>query len=409
MKKPITGHKLKLPVERGGAPLFPDQKIFSEFATGKHSRLERRFLAGIFENSHHSIRPRGNNYGHRSGSAYRPENLYVSSLSLALRFVREHADISHYEFVDNSPYRHLTYSDNTSIKLFEQLVVEGIETSIKELERARGPHPHLIVINEFGFPFYRQNGPREIFLEKILEISKNKNAYIICGTSHCFKSKQNVAIFSHPTSDGGVIEHPKFSPAINLGEQLSPRMDLSWNYYSMEIGRVGILVCFDAIDPTILLRQIYYARDVQRGNRINIFVIPTFSANDFVRDQAEMLSYFTKSIVIYTNHQYADPQDLEEMPTQKAPRASSHGIFIGGEDVTDGQDVTSPYKELCEILLPNIYSIKGDYDGHWGSIRNYKLCYRDIISLLGDKENDFSPLFSEILGLAKIDPSTTSK
>lgn len=360
----------------------------------KYNRLERRFLAGIFENSNHCMRPNKEKISENS-LRYRPKTVYFSSISLSLRYIDAQGDNSHYEFLDNAPYKHLTYSDKIKIQQFEELVIGSIQESLKNINKddPDRDRPCFIALNEFGFPFFRQEDRRKSFASKLEGIANEENAFILCGSSHCIARKQNIAILAQPEvaqpyKGEKLIEHPKFSPAINLGEVLAPRESLNWIYYTTNLGNIGVLVCFDALDPSLVLRQIYHARGASENTRIDLYVIPTFSENDTVRDQAEMLSYFTKSIVLYVNYQYNGESD------NRCER--SHALFISGADVTC--EFKGELRERGNFLNFDSYVHSEDI---WASIATHRLDYKEILDDISGKKDDFSPLMLEILSLAK--------
>lgn len=360
--------------------------------------LERRFLSSLFGNTHACMRPRGDKMPgyNREG---RPERVHFASVSLSLDYLSDRPDRSHYELVDNEPYRHLTYSDRISISQFRELVLGAVTRTITIAKAAGHPNdPIVVVVNEFGFPFFRRSDRRKAFYDELNDLAETKGAYIVCGSSHKVENKRNVAVLAHP-AHGGVIEHAKYSPAVGLEELLGPRHDLDWRYYSFEIGKLGILICFDAIDPTVLQRQIYYSRDMPVNEKIDIFVIPSFSHNEEVRKQAEMLSYFTKSIVLYSNHQYGSIKEGEPQPTKRKPLPRSHGLFIGGEDVLLGKAVN--FKQQARPLKPQTFALPGTR--HWASIQVTTVDYARTILDLDKLQDDFSPLMREIVEMARFD------
>lgn len=402
----ISGAKKSLPVSRTAKVGFDKQPILKENLTSDFSHLERRFLAGILENSNHCIRPTSTkSTGHEA--VYRPSKLSVATISLSLRFDDGDPATSHYEFVDNTPYKHLTYSDRLSIDDFEGLVLGSIEHAFQGWRDDDGHDDgssKLIVLNEFGFPFFRQDKKRDSFANHVSDLATKNNAHVLCGTSHCFRRKQNIAFLAQPRSQEP-LEHPKYSPALSLGENLAPRSDLNWRYYKTELGQMAVLVCFDAIDPNVILRQIYFYRDVPADNRINIYLIPSFSPNDVVRDQAEMLSYFTNSIVVYVNYQYPYFHEFPDSPSIDDIWQRSHGVFVCGEDITGAAAISkSRFAEFVNDFNESVFSTSSSDTTLWSSVTSWQLSYSKLLRQQRSLPSRFSPLMEEIFSLAKPDP-----
>ena len=362
----------------------------------KHGILEKRFFDSIFQYSHHCVKPKKIEILNQvDKDAYRPDRLIVASVSLSLNFDNSGNRISHYELVDNAPYSHLTYSDKISIEKFVELVSESINRIIEQTRVNYRSDPILILLNEFAFPFFRQDNKREKFVKKIAAISKDNKCYILCGTSHCFKTKRNVGMLFTP--NGSPIEHPKFSPAINLNEHLKPNYSLNWNYYPTNLGRLGVLICFDVIDPSVLLRQIHFYADMPPENRIGIYLVPAFSKNDVVRDQCEVLSYMTKSVVIYSNFQYREEGSDVSAVTIDSPRSSSHGLFIDGDDFSNRNLNGSPYSDYVSFLPSLSTRITDDI---WSYAQVYSLEFANLMERIG--ENRVSGFMESLLGSSAV-------
>ena len=409
MKRTITAGKIKLAKDPGPAVNFERQPLLAKgVGEGGFARLERRFLARVLEYSNHCMRPEKKVVS-ETQERRRPNFAYVSTVSLSLNYGSAASSRpSHYEFVDNDPYRHLTYSDDISIQEFERLALGSIEMACNAVQSDEdaGNSPHVIVVNEFGFPFYRRSAARDAFLKRLVLTAQKENAYIVPGSSHCFQTKKNLSYLVAPGSSA-VHEVPKFSPAISLGEKIVWRDTLKWQYFRTAIGNVAVLICFDLIDPSVFLRLTYMYRDFSESERIHLFLVPCFSPNDEVREQAELLSYLTKSIVVYVNYQYDQDVNSSDNPLQGSPRAESHGIFICGVDASDRDALA----EACwsDLFLPISSQTFRPERGKahvWSSIETGRLRYRDTINSIGEQRNKFSDLLSEILSLAKNDPGT---
>jgi hypothetical protein len=296
------------------------------------------------------------------------------------------------------------------------IALDSYEVSLGLSYKHRSLCKRLILVNEFGFPFPMEAHEREDFLTQLRrEMNENDmenfwaNCYLAFGSYHDHSEMRNSAVVSLPycniaaqgaaedklkswfdtrtiKNSGERFEfvHDKIAPAEKLGERLVPRNLIDWNYYHTDIGLIAVLICFDALDPRMLMRLATFQANVGNGDRdrISAIVVPCFSPNTHVRECCRLISKIMNTLVIYANVQYVDDNVI---PTVDKPRADAHGHFFRGEEIEIGCNITGV------MNVSNDETVKGPGEdpgkGLWYSRR---FCHIDRQKLLGSASSSRS-------------------
>ncbi|MEM1052542.1 MAG: hypothetical protein AAGI28_10650 [Pseudomonadota bacterium] len=198
---------------------------------------------------------------------------------------------------------------------------------ISSLKAAIKKGAQIISFGEYDFPIYEKLADERSFVTRIQKVLDGALEPIIAliGTSHVFKkdhetagslsgdeyyetSLQNVGrlFFSEALRDAWVSgsgNSPekifKATPASRVGERLSSARSenrIKLYGYNTVLGRVAVLICSDAYDPTIILE--IAAKCADPNLRPNYILVPSYNASLVFPDLCQILSFVTRSIVI---------------------------------------------------------------------------------------------------------------
>lgn len=299
-------------------------------------------------------------------------------------------------------YRLFTLENHLSVKDMKDFLVKAVLDTGKALRAFENADlkdhstegcARLIVINEFGFPFPLEPQERRQLLEELeQEMVQDldmlpfwETCYLVFGTYHCHNEMKNSAVISLPYVPP--VEDPRFDRAIGakaarafrknvigdlhregggrcsftqdkivaaekIGEKLVPRATVDWTYYDTDMGRIGVLICFDALDPRMLLRlALLRLRDTNTAvTEFSAVIVPCFSLNDHVAESCRLLSNIMDTLVVYVNVQYADKGATEfEIPSVAEPRTTSQAFYYRGklirEELGDPDIITRDSEE----------------------------------------------------------------
>jgi hypothetical protein len=283
-------------------------------------------------------------------------------------------------------YRMFTLENHISIDdmrafLFQAVMDTG--RALREFEQEELPETRsdncrrIIVVNEFGFPFPLEGNERQQFLKDVEHAMAHdvtmadfwETCYLVFGSYHCHNEMKNSAVISLPYVPNleGPFHDPalqerveafranvigeadsvarfnfiqdKIVPAERIGERLMARDTVDWKYYDTEMGRIGVLICFDALDPRMLLRlALVRLRDTNTAvTDFSALIVPCFSRDDHVLESCRLLSNIMDTLVVYVNVHYAEKGARSfEVPNPANPRPTSQAYFYRGEEIMEG-------------------------------------------------------------------------
>lgn len=321
--------------------------------------------------------------------------LLVSTISMSLAF-SQFADAKdrfvHFKPVErqHDGYRMFTLANHISINDLKELLLsllEKVRVQMSDFERKlelpeaeASSMRRMIVCNELSFPFPLEKAEVHDFLldiEKTLYTESVGRRFwsetsLVLGSFHSHSTMKNSAVVSLPRKPTtkpdlpkGVISkedfpneirgkdgrdecerynflHDKFAAAEKIGEKLAPRDEINWYFYDTPMGVMAILICYDSLDPRMIMRLLKYDYNEQKTDKrkaFDLIVIPTFSNNPKVRHAAQSLSQALDTTVVYVNCQYPDEPRKENQIESVTPRnvnwvrKDSHAVFDRGVQV----------------------------------------------------------------------------
>jgi len=233
------------------------------------------------------------------------DELVIASISLD---IDETTDLDRYD----EPVHGTDYIlRNLKPGVFDR-VVATVPTYI---EAAREQGAQFVCINELGFPtcspetdgFHLFQQRSNEFLERLVELSEKHGLYIIGGTYHCTKTFYNKAVLCHPGKliKKNPLTHAKKTSAHSVGEVVRIPYDRSIRVYITRHCSVGILVCLDSFDQSLITGLVraraskgsyHYSPDI-------VFVPSLNPAGSYAHQACEDLSNILANVVVLTNTQ----------------------------------------------------------------------------------------------------------
>lgn len=352
---------------------------------GLFTENEISFLRSVVANSGFSVTPRKVMLpkGYEDSSISGPVSFATISTSLA--YHPDQNSVEHFKACRVGGRAQLfTNGDDLPTKDFKAFLKAALRDARQELENtesklnlddSQGDISRIIMLNEFGFPFPMDPNLRLAFMSEVEEFLMTikpttfwRQCYFILGSFHCLDTYTNNAVISLPyTPSSGRLSREvvqdnvsrirnvgittpsleslkgerfsfvqeKFVPAEKIGEKLSPKDTVNWNYYETHVGIIGVLVCFDALDSRMLLKLTnMLIGHTDTDSRISMIFVPTFSHNSHVRESCKYLSAATNTLIVYVNNQYhTTSSETREAVKPSSPRYSSHGFFYQGQEI----------------------------------------------------------------------------
>lgn len=195
------------------------------------------------------------------------------------------------------------------------------------LAEAVAQDANLICFGEFDYPpgFSDEDNPYDNeadFQREVLEIldRSKKPSVAILGSSHRRKpipsdpdkpqlldeyKVENVAqvFFSKSllsSVDRPTVDNPKgvwkVTPASKVGERLSRPKDITLHGFNAVFGRVAVLICSDAYDPSIIFEL--FARSQEADEKPDFIVVPSYNDSGKFPELCQVLSFMTNTVVV---------------------------------------------------------------------------------------------------------------
>ncbi len=198
-----------------------------------------------------------------------------------------------------------------------------VEELVASLRAALDHQANFICFGEYDYP--PRLADEEAFQSRVKDILKatERLSLVVLGSAHEFKPGlsgktnvneipyqevrvENVArlFFSESLLDamqvrrGGVNprEIKKRTPAWKVGERLSSPEDPKLYGFNTPFGRLAVLICSDAYDPTIAMKVAKMS--VKEEQKPHFIVVPAYNASDCFPAMCQLISLLTRSTVV---------------------------------------------------------------------------------------------------------------
>lgn len=191
---------------------------------------------------------------------------------------------------------------------------------------------NIISFGEFDYPPPFDQRSDEAYSRQILqEIDGSRDpVFLFAGSYH---SDDNFLGVGRPRHNVGLIypneqmldrqpdDRPfrqfKRSPARKMGEQLWQPRKLDLTFYETILGRIGVLICSDAYDPSIIF-EIFRNSEEHSTRRLDFILVPSYNKSQRLISSCKTLSYLANTVVFYVDS------------CRAGPKKTSFEIFVSG-------------------------------------------------------------------------------
>lgn len=253
--------------------------------------------------------------------------------------------------------------------LFDQ--AEWEKERLEALDVAIGNGAQIICFGENDFiPYEKLNTE---FCEKIQARidAKDYPIFLVAGTTHeyesnganhsCFNRAKvfaNKEVKNHERPDEDLFVE-KLNAAEHAGEKISVPERPRVQYFDTTLGRIAVLVCVDAYNPTVLISLL--ANRAKRGNdQIDYVLVPSYNQSAKLYYSCQVLSLVAGCVVMLVDA--CSESEKEEKPAETA-------VFVHGrlfsDLVTENADVgqyetESPHSPVrsCNISLDYLNELR---------------------------------------------------
>ncbi|MCP4934760.1 MAG: hypothetical protein GY927_11280 [bacterium] len=190
---------------------------------------------------------------------------------------------------------------------------------LAHLETCLDNGANIICLGEFDFPPVQHGVDHASFEKAILEKinARDYPVFVVAGSRHEYNKDDetcvNVAriIVNRNLKDvvtsrelNNVFLHNKIVPATKVGEIISPPNSIDVKYYDTKIGRIAVLICVDAYNPTLMFSlidpQLYKRGGTLRGepDQLDFILVPAYNFSPKLYYSCQVLSLLCRCTVL---------------------------------------------------------------------------------------------------------------
>lgn len=228
-----------------------------------------------------------------------------------------------------------------------------VDTALVALEQV-DPRPHLVVMPELAYPSFWPGAPEkgrdlyqrrpelrrlQLAFEARLQDSADRNGWILAaGTHHDWTTFDNVAVLYFPGM-AHVVEQTKFTSAIAIGERVRTARSANLPLYEYRGFRFAVLICSDAMDIGITLKQFECLGSGQPTVKPDAILVPSFfddAGSRSVSRACRQLSELTGTTVVFVNHGGAQEPSAAFMCGERLP---ARAVEAAGTEMSGQTDL----------------------------------------------------------------------
>jgi predicted amidohydrolase len=267
---------------------------------------------------------------------------------------------------------------------------------------------NIVCFGEFDYPLFKSDSRAEAFDQDIMQRLENASGpvFAVLGSFHRkevlkgIENKrwpghlaQNVAkiAMSHHFRDDDVSirEVLKRTPASKAGELLSGFHGIDMQVFDTIIGKIAVVICSDAYDPSIVLE--YFAQSGPSGEyRRDIILVPSYNRSHKLADMCQVLSLTSRSIVVMV--------DACRQRTSRSREFDKSSVWVCGVPVTrDTESALRGKHGVCSWVAHE--------DQEEGSIKMLKVSLPALHDFVDHMDRvDPMPLFKKVRSRTWDDP-----
>ena len=187
------------------------------------------------------------------------------------------------------------------------------------LDRCLKERANIICLGEFDFPPQQAGVDDDSFAAAVLAKINGYDfpVFVVAGSRHEYHQSGpschnvariivNNALNTAPAgySKPSVYRHNKVIPAAKVGERLSAPDGIVAQYYDTKLGRIAVLICVDAYNPTLMF-SLFDPKLRQRGgadendsDRLDFILVPAYNYSPKLYYSCQVLSLLCKCTVL---------------------------------------------------------------------------------------------------------------
>lgn len=235
---------------------------------------------------------------------------------------------------------------------------------------------NIICLGEFDFPPEQHGVDQSIFEAEILKRINGRPfpVFVLAGSRHEFNDTagtcKNVARvivndLLKDTAPGrtpqNVFMHDKIVPATKVGEVLSPPSTIEAKYYDTKLGRIAVLICVDAYNPTLMFSlidpKLYKRTGSLHGepDRLDFILVPSYNFSPKLYYSCQVLSMMCNCTVLLVDA-------CSNWTGAKELRREESELFFNGRSFSDrrNQDDEIGERKLNEDRV-KVWSLKKNF------------------------------------------------
>lgn len=225
------------------------------------------------------------------------------------------------KFVERDGFRFLDVNNNSDPPAYS--ATDWEEERLAEIQTCLNKGANVICLGEFDFPPCEPDVDHAAFRSNVQSMIDRADfpVFLLAGSRHEYAASSpysaaschNIArVFVNKalktktsvTNTDFEFPHYKLVPATKAGEVLSPRNSIKTRYYETSLGRIAVLICVDAYDPTILFSMLYPRLFAPKGvganqpNRVDLILVPAYNLSPKLYYACQVLSLLCKCTVV---------------------------------------------------------------------------------------------------------------